>query len=47
MSTVDEAKLFDKSGNHIGEIEDVIVDAKSGKAAYAVVSFEDEFIKKG
>ncbi|MGI8955518.1 MAG: PRC-barrel domain-containing protein [Chthoniobacterales bacterium] len=47
MSTVDDAKLFDKSGNHIGEIDDVIVDAKSGKAAYAVVSFKDEFIKKG
>ncbi|MEO8044068.1 MAG: PRC-barrel domain-containing protein [Spartobacteria bacterium] len=47
MSDVDDAKLFDKTGTHIGEIEDVIVDTKSGKAAYAVVSFDDEFIKKG
>ncbi len=47
MSDADDAKLFDKTGKHIGEIEDVIVDTKSGKAAYAVISFEDGFLKKG
>lgn len=47
MSEVDDAKLFDTNGKHIGEIEDVVVDTQSGKAAYAVVSFEDGFIKMG
>lgn len=47
MSRVDEAKLFDINGNHIGGIEEVVTDTKSGKVAYAVVSFDDEFINKG
>ncbi len=47
MSEADKSKLFNKTGQHIGEIEEVIVDTKSGKAAYAVISFEDEYIKKG
>lgn len=46
MSEVDDAKLFDKNGTHIGDIEEVVLDAKTGKVAYAAVSFEDEFIKK-
>jgi sporulation protein YlmC with PRC-barrel domain len=47
MSTVDDAKLFDKTGTEIGGIKDVVMDAKSGKIAYAVVSFDDSFINKG
>lgn len=47
MSTVDDAKLFDQSGTQIGGIKDVVMDAKSGKIAYAVVSFDDSFIDKG
>ncbi len=47
MSTVDDAKLFDTNGNEIGGIKDVVMDAKSGKIAYAVVSFDDSFINKG
>ncbi len=47
LSKVNDAKLFDQSGHQIGAIEDVVVDAKSGKAAYAVISFSDDFINQG
>jgi sporulation protein YlmC with PRC-barrel domain len=47
MSSVDDSKLFDQNGNQIGGIKEVVMDAKSGKIAYAVVSFDDSFINKG
>lgn len=46
-SEVDDAKVFDRNGNHIGEIHEVIFDTQTGKVAYAAVSFEDEFLHKG
>lgn len=46
-SKVNDAKLFDTDAHQIGEIKDVVMDAKSGKAAYAVVKFEDSYINKG
>lgn len=47
MSTVDDSKLFDQSGHQIGGIKQVVMDAKSGRIAYAVVSFDDSFINRG
>jgi sporulation protein YlmC with PRC-barrel domain len=47
MSSVDDAKLLDQNGNQIGGIKEAVMDAKSGKVAYAVVSFDDSFINKG
>lgn len=46
-SDVDDAKLFDRNGQHIGAINEVIVDTKSGTVAYAVVNFETSFVNKG
>lgn len=45
-STVDDAKLFDRNGQHIGAITEVVMDTKTGKAAYAVVDFEESFLDK-
>lgn len=47
LSKVDDAKLFDKNGQHIGAIKDTILDTKTGKVAYVVISFDDEYINKG
>ncbi len=47
MSQADEAKLFDMHGTEIGAIKDIVLDVKSGKVAYAVVSFDASFIDKG
>ena len=36
---VEGTAVYDKSGNHIGDIERVMIDKVSGKVAYAVLSF--------
>ncbi|MGI8433120.1 MAG: PRC-barrel domain-containing protein [Chthoniobacterales bacterium] len=47
LSKVDDAKLFDTNGHQIGAIKDTILDAKTGKVAYAVITFDDAFINQG
>lgn len=47
MSQANDAKLFDQTGHQIGGIKDIMLDTHSGKVAYAVVSFNDDFINKG
>lgn len=47
LSKTNEVQLFDKNGKEIGNIKDLMIDAESGRVAYAVVSFSDDFINKG
>jgi len=36
---VEGTEVYNASGDHLGEVEDVIIDKQSGKVAYAVMSF--------
>lgn len=36
---VQGTEVYDPSGNHLGEVENVMIDKVEGKVAYAVVSF--------
>ncbi len=47
MSKAKDAKLFSQDGNQIGSIENLMLDSQSGKVAYAVVSFSNDYIDKG
>ena len=47
MSQAKNADLFNQNGNQIGDIKDLMLDTQSGKVAYAVVSFSDDYINKG
>jgi len=38
-SKVTGTKVFNTNGDHLGEIHDVMLDKRSGKIAYAVMSF--------
>ena len=39
MKRVNGAQVFNQAGEEIGKIEDVAVDKRSGKVAYAILSF--------
>ncbi len=47
MSEVKNAKLFNQSGNQIGDIQNLMLDTQNGKVAYAVVSFSNDYVNKG
>lgn len=32
-------KVYNSAGEHLGDAEDIVIDAKTGKVAYAVLSF--------
>jgi sporulation protein YlmC with PRC-barrel domain len=36
---VEGTEVYNTKGDHLGEVEDVIIDKQSGKVAYAVMSF--------
>ena len=36
---VEGTEVYNSAGEHLGEVEDVIIDKASGKVAYAVMSF--------
>jgi sporulation protein YlmC with PRC-barrel domain len=36
---VDGTEVYNASGEHLGEVEDIIIDKQSGKVAYAVMAF--------
>jgi sporulation protein YlmC with PRC-barrel domain len=36
---VEGTEVYNTQGEHLGEVEDVIIDKQSGKVAYAVMSF--------
>jgi sporulation protein YlmC with PRC-barrel domain len=36
---VEGTEVYNATGDHLGEVEDVIIDKRSGKVAYAVMSF--------
>jgi sporulation protein YlmC with PRC-barrel domain len=36
---VEGTEVYNTKGEHLGEVEDVIIDKQSGKVAYAVMSF--------
>jgi len=38
-SKVEGTDVYNKSGEHLGEVEEVMIDKVSGKVAYAVVEF--------
>jgi|GEM_PF-2037390 len=47
MSQAKNAKLFNQSGNQIGDIQNLMLDTQNGKVAYAVVSFSNDYVNKG
>jgi sporulation protein YlmC with PRC-barrel domain len=47
MSQANDADLYDTNGNQIGGIKDLMLDTQSGRIAYAVVTFSNDFINRG
>ncbi len=37
--TINGAKVINMAGEHLGKIEDLIIDLENGRIAYAVLSF--------
>jgi sporulation protein YlmC with PRC-barrel domain len=36
---IEGTRVYNTAGDHLGEVEDVVIDKQSGKVAYAVMSF--------
>jgi sporulation protein YlmC with PRC-barrel domain len=39
VSTIESLKVFNRSGDNLGKIKDLVLDARTGKVSYAVLDF--------